>query len=257
MRPHCEKSEKTVIMSLNRGLLLSRLRYEAFVPNHTASHPSLWDLHYRNTHSHDQGNLMNHISLTRLHGVANGNNFLTFFSQWDHKSWNPNSDTSLLLCQFWNLNPTAQSVGLLGWVISCVTRPHYRHRTTQMQNKRRYSFTPRVGFKPTIPQFQRAKIFRALCRAPAVIGRLCILPVSVGIATRLATGWRPTGRSSGPGSFQNVFFSTSISSRPAYGSSNLLSHKYRGLPPPGGGGEYGEVNHAPPTSATPPCVFIA
>jgi hypothetical protein len=43
-------------------------------------------------------------------------------------------------------------------------------RTTQTQNKRTQTFMTWVGFEPTIPEFQRAKTFRALDRAATVIG---------------------------------------------------------------------------------------
>jgi hypothetical protein len=33
---------------------------------------------------------------------------------------------------------------------------------------------PRVGFEPTIPVFQRAKVFRALERTVTVIGKIAI-----------------------------------------------------------------------------------
>jgi hypothetical protein len=50
-----------------------------------------------------------------------------------------------------------------------VTRPLHTHRT-QTQNKRTQTSMPRVGFKPTIPAFERAKIVHALDRAATGIG---------------------------------------------------------------------------------------
>jgi hypothetical protein len=44
------------------------------------------------------------------------------------------------------------------------------HRTVQTQNKRTQTSMPQVGFKPTIPVFERAKTVRALGRAATVIG---------------------------------------------------------------------------------------
>jgi hypothetical protein len=38
-----------------------------------------------------------------------------------------------------------------------VARPLPTHRTTQIQNKRKQTSMPRVGFEPTIPAFERAK----------------------------------------------------------------------------------------------------
>jgi hypothetical protein len=42
-----------------------------------------------------------------------------------------------------------------------VARPLPTHRTTQTQNKRTQTSMPRVGFEPTIPVFQRAKMVHA------------------------------------------------------------------------------------------------
>jgi hypothetical protein len=53
-----------------------------------------------------------------------------------------------------------------------VARPLPKHRTTQTKNKRTQTSTPRVGFEPTIPVFQRAKIVHALDRVATVIGNL-------------------------------------------------------------------------------------
>jgi hypothetical protein len=44
------------------------------------------------------------------------------------------------------------------------------HRTTQTQNKRTQASMSRVGFKPTIPVFDRAKTVHALDPAAIVIG---------------------------------------------------------------------------------------
>jgi hypothetical protein len=53
-----------------------------------------------------------------------------------------------------------------------VARPLPTHRTTQTQNKRTHTSMPRVGFKPTITVFERAKTVLALDRAATVIGTL-------------------------------------------------------------------------------------
>jgi hypothetical protein len=64
--------------------------------------------------------------------------------------------------QFLNL---IHSVGLLGRVI----RPSQGRYLTQTQNKHKETSMPRVGFEPTIPAFERGKIFHALGRAATVI----------------------------------------------------------------------------------------
>jgi hypothetical protein len=46
------------------------------------------------------------------------------------------------------------------------------HRTTQTQNKRKYTSMPRVEFEPTIPVFERAKTIHALDRAASVFGSI-------------------------------------------------------------------------------------
>jgi hypothetical protein len=51
-----------------------------------------------------------------------------------------------------------------------VARPLSAHRTTQTQNKRTQTSIPQVGFKPTIPVFERTKTVHALDRAFAMIG---------------------------------------------------------------------------------------
>jgi hypothetical protein len=67
--------------------------------------------------------------------------------------------------QFLNIR---QSVGLLGLLIS-PSQGRYLHRTTQTQNKRRQTSIPWVGFEPTIPGFERAKIVHALDRATTAV----------------------------------------------------------------------------------------
>jgi hypothetical protein len=51
-----------------------------------------------------------------------------------------------------------------------VARPLPTHRTTQKQNKRIQTSMSRVGFKHTIPVFERAKTVHALDRAATVTG---------------------------------------------------------------------------------------
>jgi hypothetical protein len=51
-----------------------------------------------------------------------------------------------------------------------VERPLPGHRTAQTQNERSQTSSPRVGFEPTIPAFERAKTVRALDSAATVIG---------------------------------------------------------------------------------------
>jgi hypothetical protein len=50
------------------------------------------------------------------------------------------------------------------------------HKTTQTQNKRTQTSMHHVGFEPTIPVFERAKMVHALDRAVTVIGQV---PTSV------------------------------------------------------------------------------
>jgi hypothetical protein len=45
------------------------------------------------------------------------------------------------------------------------------HRTTQAQNKRKQTPTPRVEIEPMTPAFERAKTVRALDRTTTVIGQ--------------------------------------------------------------------------------------
>jgi hypothetical protein len=51
-----------------------------------------------------------------------------------------------------------------------VARPLPTRRTAQTQNKSRQTTIPLVGFEPTTPVFERAKMFHALDRAHFVIG---------------------------------------------------------------------------------------
>jgi hypothetical protein len=51
-----------------------------------------------------------------------------------------------------------------------VARPLPTHRTAQTQNKRTQTSMPQVGFEPTIPVFERAKMVHALDRLVTVIG---------------------------------------------------------------------------------------
>jgi hypothetical protein len=51
-----------------------------------------------------------------------------------------------------------------------VARPLPTHRITQTQNKRTRTSMPKVGFKPTIPVFERAKTVHALDHPATVIG---------------------------------------------------------------------------------------
>jgi hypothetical protein len=46
---------------------------------------------------------------------------------------------------------------------------------TQTQNKHKQPSTPWVGFEPTIPVFEQAKIFHALDREATVIGTFFII----------------------------------------------------------------------------------
>jgi hypothetical protein len=53
-----------------------------------------------------------------------------------------------------------------------VARPLPTHRTTQTQNKRRQISTPRVGFEPMVPVFEREKTVHALDRESTMIGAI-------------------------------------------------------------------------------------
>jgi hypothetical protein len=56
-----------------------------------------------------------------------------------------------------------------------VARPLPAHRIEQTQNKRTQASVSQVGFEPTIPEFERAKIVHALDGAVTVVGfrQLC------------------------------------------------------------------------------------
>jgi hypothetical protein len=73
--------------------------------------------------------------------------------------------------QFLNLR---QSVGLLGRGIS-PTQGCFLHRTTQTQNKRRQTSMPWVGFEPTIPAFERAKIFYAVDHCEFIFDKIAFI----------------------------------------------------------------------------------
>jgi hypothetical protein len=62
-------------------------------------------------------------------------------------------------------------VGRTPWM-GCdpIARPLPTHRTTQIQNKRRQTCMPWVGFEPTIPALVRAKTIHALDHVATVIG---------------------------------------------------------------------------------------
>jgi hypothetical protein len=67
------------------------------------------------------------------------------------------------------LNP--YTVGRISWTVDQpVVRSLPTHRTTQTYNKWTPTFTPLVGFEPTIPVFEQEKTVHALDRADAVIG---------------------------------------------------------------------------------------
>jgi FAD synthase len=51
-----------------------------------------------------------------------------------------------------------------------VINPSQSRYLTQTQNKHRNTSMPRVGFKPTIPAFERVKTVHVLDRAATVIG---------------------------------------------------------------------------------------
>jgi hypothetical protein len=53
-----------------------------------------------------------------------------------------------------------------------VARPLPKQRTTQTQNKHIKTFTPRLGFEPTIPASDRAKTVHVLNRSAAVTSSL-------------------------------------------------------------------------------------
>jgi hypothetical protein len=73
----------------------------------------------------------------------------------------------LPLFQFLNL----YTVGRAPWTgDQLVARPLPTYKTTQTQNKRTQTSSPRVGFELTIPVFERATPVHALDRAATVIG---------------------------------------------------------------------------------------
>jgi FAD synthase len=51
-----------------------------------------------------------------------------------------------------------------------VISPSQGRYLTQTQNKQKQTSIPRVGFQPTIPEFERAKTVHAFDRAATVIG---------------------------------------------------------------------------------------
>jgi hypothetical protein len=65
-------------------------------------------------------------------------------------------------------------MGLLGWG-SALSQGRHLQKATQTQKKRGQTSMPRVGFEPTIPVFEREKIFHALDRAATVIGKFKIM----------------------------------------------------------------------------------
>jgi hypothetical protein len=64
-----------------------------------------------------------------------------------------------------------QSVGLLGRVMN-PSQGRYLHTEEHKQNKRTQTSTPWVGFEPTIPAFERAKIVHALNSASTVFDNI-------------------------------------------------------------------------------------
>jgi hypothetical protein len=60
-----------------------------------------------------------------------------------------------------------------------IARPLSTHRITQTQNKRTQTSIPRVGFEPTVPEFERAKTVHALERAATVIGNWLALAMEM------------------------------------------------------------------------------
>jgi hypothetical protein len=76
------------------------------------------------------------------------------------------------LFQFLNL----YTVGRTPWTgVEPVARPLPIQRTTQTQNKRTQTSMPRVGFKPTIPVFEGAKMIHTLDRTAVVIDKYLTL----------------------------------------------------------------------------------
>jgi hypothetical protein len=75
-----------------------------------------------------------------------------------------------------------------------VARKLRTHRTTKTYNKRIQTSMPRMGFEPTIPAFERAKMVHALDRAATVIGGSFVDPLSYLVAKlvgqlRYLPGW--------------------------------------------------------------------
>jgi hypothetical protein len=75
-----------------------------------------------------------------------------------------------LLFQCLNLYTFGRTPWMGGGGDEPVARPLPTHRTAQTQNKCTQTSMPGVGFKPTIPVFERAKMIHALDRAITVIG---------------------------------------------------------------------------------------
>jgi hypothetical protein len=75
----------------------------------------------------------------------------------------------LELCRFFSFLIYIHSIGLLGRGIS-QSQGRYLHTGQHKQNKRIEIFMHRVGFKHTIPVFERAKMVHALDGAATVIG---------------------------------------------------------------------------------------
>jgi hypothetical protein len=73
------------------------------------------------------------------------------------------------LGRFFSFLIYTQSVGLLGRGIS-PSQGRCLHTTTQTENKCTQTSMPRMGFKPTIPLFERAKTVNVLDRATTGIG---------------------------------------------------------------------------------------
>jgi hypothetical protein len=66
-----------------------------------------------------------------------------------------------ILATFFSFLIRTQSVGLLGQGIS-PSQGRYVHKTTQTQNKRAQTFTPRLGFELMIPIFEQEKTVQCL-----------------------------------------------------------------------------------------------
>jgi hypothetical protein len=81
------------------------------------------------------------------------------------------STALLKLSSFFSFLIYTQSIALLGRGIS-LSQDRYLHTEQHKENKRTYTFTPRMGFEPTIPVLERAKTVYALDPAITVIGTL-------------------------------------------------------------------------------------